>query len=259
MIFSKILYIASNRCLTNQRTAPLVAYNLVVRVNSSQQIRRASSAVNLLLFGQIAPIIGLVVGRVIQRRWPHLRHIERGEVFRSLSEHKLTLSAAIGVMVGFGSALYHRHSEETPLTGRRRFIVFSKKDYEPVSDMMFKIIYQAFKHKILPIEHRSSRKVHAIVKKLIESNKDMEDIALKKWSIYVISDPQTANAFVLPTGHIFVYTGIIRMCDNDDQLASILAHELSHTLLAHGKEVVSRMTFSDSVDQSTIIFAISFS
>ena len=213
-------------------------------INSNQTMRYSSTTVNLLVFGQIAPVIGLIVGRVIQRQWPHLRHVDSRTICKSLSDHKLAVSAAIGLTGGVCAAITRRYTEKTPVTGRQRFVIFNKKDYEPVSEMMFKIVYQAFRHKILPVEHKTTRKVYSIVSKLLESNKDMEEIANKKWAIYVISDPQTANAFVLPTGHIFVYTGIMRMCDNDDQLASILAHELSHTLLSHGKEVVIKSKIS---------------
>ena len=38
------------------------------------------------------------------------------------------------------------------------------------------------------------------------------------------------NAFVLPNGNIFIFTGMLEICDNDDQLAMILAHEMGNCL-----------------------------
>ena len=35
------------------------------------------------------------------------------------------------------------------------------------------------------------------------------------------------------SGHIFVYTGLLVQCKNDDQLAIILGHEIAHSLLDH--------------------------
>jgi predicted Zn-dependent protease len=44
----------------------------------------------------------------------------------------------------------------------------------------------------------------------------------------VIDDRQTKNAFVLPGGKIFVFTGILPVSANDDGLATVLGHEVAH-------------------------------
>lgn len=42
------------------------------------------------------------------------------------------------------------------------------------------------------------------------------------------------NLFILfQSGNIFVFLGALRMTENDDQLAIILAHEIAHVLLLH--------------------------
>lgn len=43
----------------------------------------------------------------------------------------------------------------------------------------------------------------------------------------------TFAVFCVQNGHIFVFTGILSLCTNDDQLCVILAHEISHVLLSH--------------------------
>jgi hypothetical protein len=57
-------------------------------------------------------------------------------------------------------------------------------------------------------------------------------------SISVIDEPKIKNAFVLPTGQIFFFTGMLSLCDNDQQSGVILAHEMAHAVLAHGAELV---------------------
>lgn len=45
------------------------------------------------------------------------------------------------------------------------------------------------------------------------------------------------NAFCLPGGKVFVYTGILGVVgDNDDELAAIIGHEVAHALARHGAE-----------------------
>lgn len=104
--------------------------------------------------------------------------------------------------------------------------------------MLFKILYDSHQHKILPINHKTTQRVKRVIKLSLESNENFDEIKNTKWSVFVIKDSNIANAFVLPTGQIFVYTEIIKMSDNDSQLGAILAHELSHVLLGHGKEIV---------------------
>jgi predicted Zn-dependent protease len=49
-----------------------------------------------------------------------------------------------------------------------------------------------------------------------------------------------ANAFVIPGGKVFVYTGILNIAKTDDMLAAILGHEIAHNLARHAAESMSR-------------------
>lgn len=66
----------------------------------------------------------------------------------------------------------------------------------------------------------------------------------------VISDH--VNAFTLPGGNIVIYTGLIELCDNPEELASVIAHEMGH---AENKHIVTRLMkeFGLSVLMSTIL------
>lgn len=48
-----------------------------------------------------------------------------------------------------------------------------------------------------------------------------------------------ANAFVLPGGKVFVYSGIINVAGNEDGLAAVLGHEIAHNLAQHIGERLS--------------------
>jgi predicted Zn-dependent protease len=47
------------------------------------------------------------------------------------------------------------------------------------------------------------------------------------------------NAFALPGGPIFVYTGLIQEAGNESELAGVLAHEMTHVKLRHGTNQAS--------------------
>src|SRR6266436_122813 len=55
----------------------------------------------------------------------------------------------------------------------------------------------------------------------------------------VILDP-SINAFALPGGSMFINTGAIAAADNEAQLAGVMAHEMSHVILRHGTNQVSK-------------------
>ncbi|HYQ72525.1 MAG TPA: M48 family metallopeptidase, partial [Gammaproteobacteria bacterium] len=59
------------------------------------------------------------------------------------------------------------------------------------------------------------------------------------WEVVVFSDAD-ANAFALPGGKIGVYTGMLKVAENQDQLATVLGHEVAHVLAKHSNERVSQ-------------------
>jgi metalloendopeptidase OMA1, mitochondrial len=60
-----------------------------------------------------------------------------------------------------------------------------------------------------------------------------------EWRVNVIESPQV-NAFCLPGGKMAVFTGILRVAENDDQLATVISHEIAHALAHHSNERVTR-------------------
>lgn len=54
-----------------------------------------------------------------------------------------------------------------------------------------------------------------------------------RWSVHVIDDPKTVNAFATPGGFLYVYTGLILAADNEAELAGVMAHEAGHVVGRH--------------------------
>ena len=59
-----------------------------------------------------------------------------------------------------------------------------------------------------------------------------------QWDVSVIQSDQ-ANAFCLPGGKMAVYTGLIPVAQNNNAMAIVMGHEITHALLRHGAQ---RMT-----------------
>ena len=56
------------------------------------------------------------------------------------------------------------------------------------------------------------------------------------WEFHVIDNDRAINAFCLPGGKIFVYSGLLKQVKSEDELAVIMAHEVAHALARHGAE-----------------------
>lgn len=60
------------------------------------------------------------------------------------------------------------------------------------------------------------------------------------WNIYIIHDDSTLNAFATPGGYIYMYTGLIKFLDQEDDLAGVLGHEIAHSDLRHTSRNLQR-------------------
>jgi len=60
----------------------------------------------------------------------------------------------------------------------------------------------------------------------------------QQWEVQIIDD-DTPNAFALPGGRIGVNRGMFKVANNQDLLAVVLGHELSHVVSRHGAERMS--------------------
>jgi predicted Zn-dependent protease len=60
-----------------------------------------------------------------------------------------------------------------------------------------------------------------------------------EWEVNVL-DKEQVNAFCLPGGKVAVFQGLLRVAQNDAQLATVIAHEIGHALAHHSSERIAR-------------------
>ncbi|MEL6879615.1 MAG: M48 family metalloprotease [Cyanobacteria bacterium J06607_10] len=68
------------------------------------------------------------------------------------------------------------------------------------------------------------------------------------YEFFVILDPNL-NAFALPGGKIFVNAGAILKTNSEAELAGLLSHELSHSVLSHGFQLATQSNLTSSLTQ----------
>lgn len=67
------------------------------------------------------------------------------------------------------------------------------------------------------------------VGKAVAPDREIENV---NWKFHALRDP-VPNAFALPNGSIYVNTGLLALLENEGQLASVLAHEVTHVSKRH--------------------------
>lgn len=66
------------------------------------------------------------------------------------------------------------------------------------------------------------------------------DVPLADWEFVVFEAPGVLNAFAMPGGKVGVFSGLIDFCENEEQLASVIAHEIAHVAARHTHERFSQ-------------------
>lgn len=59
------------------------------------------------------------------------------------------------------------------------------------------------------------------------------------WEVQTFEDDKQVNAFALPGGKIGVYSGLLKVATNQDQLAAVIGHEVAHVIAGHSASRVS--------------------
>ncbi len=57
---------------------------------------------------------------------------------------------------------------------------------------------------------------------------------------FTLIEGDDINAFTLPGGFVFINTGVLKLSDNEAELASVLAHELGHAAARHATRQATR-------------------
>ena len=132
--------------------------------------------------------------------------------------------------------------------GRSQLVLF------PESQMaeMGSLAYQEMRSQTpASSDGRANGYVSCVARAIIDAN---PELSTKNWEI-TLFDGDQANAFALPGGKLGVYTGMLAVAENQDQLAAVVGHELAHVVARHGNERVSTNYASQGVLQVAAVAA----
>lgn len=140
------------------------------------------------------------------------------------------------ISAGIGG-IYVYNLETVPVSGRRRFNVISAEFEKQQGDQMYQDLLQEYRGQLLPPHDSRVQMVQRVLDRLIPHSGMSGE--MNRWELHVIND-DTKNAFVVPGGKVFVFKGILDVCQGEDGLAAVLGHEIAHNVAHHAAEKMSQ-------------------
>ena len=129
-----------------------------------------------------------------------------------------------------------------PVTGRSQFMLVSEKSaIDASSDAYVKMLAPLDKKGKIDSDPGMTERVRGITARLIaQALRFRPETKNWDWSVKVIDDPETVNAFCMAGGKMAIYSGLILKLDaTDDEIAQVMGHEIAHALSAHTAEQMS--------------------
>ncbi|CAB4032305.1 metalloendopeptidase OMA1, mitochondrial-like, partial [Paramuricea clavata] len=183
---------------------------------------------------QLLKLMAVVAGRTFRKWWKKLPDQQKEKLKKHLFLRKELIAGIISIFTGGWLFLYYIHLEETPYTKRSRYVGVNPKQIREIAESQWRQLLESYAENIVPVTHPDHKRVFEITERLIMANTD-EMIDHMNWEVNVISSDEI-NAFVLPNGQMFVFSGLLRFLNDDNSLSIILGHEIAHAILQHSAE-----------------------
>jgi predicted Zn-dependent protease len=130
----------------------------------------------------------------------------------------------------------------TSPTGRRQLMLVSPEQAISASRTAYVQQMQALDKKgMLSQDQVLIDRINLITGRLVaQAIKMYPHTAKWEWSVEVIDDPKTVNAWAMAGGRMAIYTGLILQTKaTDDEIAQVMGHEIAHALANHTAERMS--------------------
>uniref|UniRef100_A0A8C8ZS48 Metalloendopeptidase OMA1, mitochondrial n=1 Tax=Prolemur simus TaxID=1328070 RepID=A0A8C8ZS48_PROSS len=192
----------------------------------------------LIILKPVQKIFAIIVGRVIRKWWQALPP-KKKELFKeSIRKNKWKLFLGLSSFGLVFIVFCFTHLEVSPITGRSKLLLLGKEHFRLLSELEYEAWMEEFKNDMLTEKDARYLPVKEVVYHLIECNKDIPGISEINWIIHVVDSPDI-NAFVLPNGQGFIFTGLLNSVNDIHQLSFLLGHEIAHAVLGHAAEKAS--------------------
>lgn len=131
------------------------------------------------------------------------------------------------------------------ITGRNQLSLVSENEAQAMALAQYSKFLSTNKV-LLPSSNSNAEMVKRCGTRLITAitqyynqNKLSSELAGYNWEVNLVED-ENINAWCMPGGKIVVYTGILKVTQNETALGIVMGHEIAHALTRHGSERMSQ-------------------
>ena len=144
-----------------------------------------------------------------------------------MRRREIIAGLAAGTILPFTSGC----ADNTAL-GRSQLMLVSDGDLAQLSNQAWD---ESLKQERILRDPAYNRRLQRVGQRLVDSSGQGH----LDWE-FVVFDSDTVNAWVLPNGKVAFYKGILDIMDTDDQLATVMGHEVGHVAARHSAERASQ-------------------
>lgn len=125
-------------------------------------------------------------------------------------------------------------------TGRQQILLFSGTQMSQLGAQSFE---EMKKQEKINTDKKTNAYVQCVSNAITTRLGPQSDFS--QWEV-VVFDSEQVNAFALPGGKIGVYTGLLKVAENQHQLATVIGHEIGHVMANHSNERLSRSQLANT-------------
>ena len=172
-------------------------------------------------------------------------------IVKKISRRKFTRILGCGCAMNLSSCSYN------PINKRSQLSIIPERIVKHMSDEYY---YQFLADNDLVKNKKLVKKVREIgkrieigIKKYFEKENRLDEYEKYQYDyeINIVKDKRTINAFAMPTAKIVFFSRILDFTKNEDEIATIMGHEMGHVVAWHSKERMSHAVALELVSSAT--------
>jgi hypothetical protein len=151
----------------------------------------------------------------------------------------------IAYLCAFALVFVLFNSDNNPITGRKCVYSIPQELIEELENDLFNDLYNKYEktNSFIASTDDCVKRLDNCVNHLIQTNNDIKGLGESIWTPVVVNDDNVCDLIVIKSsGTIFAFKKMLDLCESDDELAYVLAHQFSHMLLDHKREPVIHLS-----------------
>ncbi len=141
------------------------------------------------------------------------------------------------------TSLFLMSCSTVPITGRKQLSLIPESQMLSMSfsqyDQFLKDNKESNDPQKIALVKKVGERIASAVEKYLSDNGMADEVKNYNWEFHLIESTEI-NAWCMPGGKVVVYTGILPITQDENGLAVVLGHEISHAVAKHGDERMSQ-------------------